>query len=227
MPGFPECFAAYGADHRDTMARFLGSESLYLRFLDMLPQDDNLRKLGAALADGDLQVVATDHALVSLKDRFETMGTTVDAMQAGQAAVELRVPLLYDRGVNSGRFSVERWVELISVNPAKLMGLWPRKSRLEPGADADVVVFDPNRRWTVRWQDLHMKEPYSCWDGWELTGKVRDTILRGRVIVDGERFVGSPGGGEYVPRRLAPEVAAGDVAFTSQALGAAQPERTA
>lgn len=55
MPGFPECFAAYGADHRDTMARFLGSESLYLRFLDMLPQDDNLRKLGAALADGDLE----------------------------------------------------------------------------------------------------------------------------------------------------------------------------
>lgn len=55
MPGFPECFAAYGADHRDTMARFLGSESLYLRYLDMLPQDDNLRKLGAALADGDLE----------------------------------------------------------------------------------------------------------------------------------------------------------------------------
>lgn len=177
----------------------------------------------AALVSGDLQAVATDHCLVSLKDRFETMGTTVDAMQAGQAAVELRVPLLYDGGVNGGRFSVERWVELISVNPAKLMGLWPRKGRLEPGADADVVVFDPNRRWTVRWQDLHMKEAYSCWDGWELTGKVRDTILRGRVIVDGERFVGAAGGGRYVPRRMLPEVLDGDFAFTSQALGAGRP----
>jgi dihydropyrimidinase len=137
------------------------------------------------------------------------------------------VPLLYDGGVNGGRFSVERWVELISVNPAKLMGLWPRKGRLAPGADADIVVFDPHKRWTVHWEDLHMKERYSCWDGWELTGKVRDTILRGTAIVDGERFVGDAGGGQFVPRRMLPEVLGGDFAFTSQALGASQPEPAA
>ena len=124
-----------------------------------------------ALVDGRLQVVATDHALVSLKDRFETMSTTIDNMQAGQAAVELRIPLLYDQGVNQGRFSVNRWVELISTNPAKIMGMWPQKGQIAEGSDADVVVFDPSKSWTVRWEDLHMSTEYNLWDGWELTGK--------------------------------------------------------
>ena len=170
-----------------------------------------------ALADGRLQVVATDHALVSLRDRFETMGTTVDSMQAGQAAVELRVPLLYHQGVNGGRISAGRWVELISTNPAKLMGLWPRKGQIAEGSDADIVVFDPAKRWTVRWQDLHMDAGYSCWDGWELTGKVRDTVLRGAVLVESEAWVGSKTGGRFVPRTLLPEVLAGDFGFTSVA----------
>ena len=170
-----------------------------------------------ALHDGRLQVVATDHALISLRDRFEVMGTTVDSMQAGQAAVELRVPLLYSEGVAGGRISARRWVELISTNPAKLMGLWPRKGRIAAGADGDIVVFDPAKRWTVRWQDLHMDAGYSCWDGWELTGKVRDTVLRGSVLVEGEQWVGSRTGGRYVPRTLPREVLAGDFAFTAVA----------
>jgi dihydropyrimidinase len=169
-----------------------------------------------AIADGRLQVVATDHALVSLKDRFQTMSTTIDNMQAGQAAVELRVPLLYDQGVNSGKLSVNRWVELISTNPAKIMGMWPKKGQLALGSDADIVVFDPNKSWTVRWQDLHMSEKYSCWDGWELTGKVRDTVLRGSILVENEEYVGSKTGGRFVPRTLLPEVLSADFDFTFQ-----------
>jgi dihydropyrimidinase len=172
----------------------------------------------AALADGRLQVVATDHALVSLKDRFETMGTTVDAMQAGQAAVETRIPLLYSEGVAKGRISAERWVELISVNPAKLMGMWPRKGRLAEGADADIVVFDPERRWTVDWRELHMSGGYSCWDGWEVTGKVRDTILRGSMLVEDGEFVGSRTGGRWFPRTMLPEVLSGDFGFSEVAV---------
>lgn len=170
-----------------------------------------------ALATGDLQAVATDHALVSLKDRFETMGTTIDKMQAGQAAVELRVPVLYSSGVVSGRISVNRWVELVSTNPAKIMGVWPRKGQLAVGADADIVVFDPGKQWTVRWEDLHMKEKYNCWDGWTITGKVRDTILRGRPIVENGQYVGSGTGGAFIERTLLPEVVAGDFSFTAEA----------
>ena len=68
-----------------------------------------------------------------------------------------------------------------------------------------------------------MSDEYSCWDGWELTGKVRDTILRGSVLVEGEQWVGSKTGGQFEPRTLLPEVVAGDFAFTSEALGAASP----
>lgn len=174
-----------------------------------------------AIADGRLQAVATDHALVSLTDRFETMGTTIENMQAGQAAVELRIPLLYSEGVNSGKISASRWVELISTNPAKITGLWPRKGQLVEGADADVVVFDPRKRWAVRWQDLHMSTQYNCWDGWDLTGKVRDTVLRGAVIVENETWVGDKGRGQFIPRTLLPEVVNGDFSFTEEALGAA------
>jgi dihydropyrimidinase len=161
-----------------------------------------------AITDDRLQAVGTDHCLVKLKDRYEVMGTTVDAMQAGQASVELRVPLVYSHGVATGRFSASRWVELVSYNPARLLGLWPAKGELAPGADADVVVFDHHRKWTVRWQDLHMSEPYSCWDGWELTGKVRDTIRRGQVLVREGNYVGSRTDGRFQERRLLPELMA-------------------
>jgi dihydropyrimidinase len=158
-----------------------------------------------AIADDRLQAVGTDHALVKLHDRFHVMGTTVDAMQAGQAAAELRIPVLYSEGVAKGRFSASRWVELIATNPARLLGL-QTKGELREGADADVMIFDPNKQWTVRWQDLHMSEPYSCWDGWELTGKVRSTILRGNVLVEDGNFVGSKTTGRFVERKLDPRV---------------------
>ena len=167
---------------------------------------DDRDQLWAAIADDRIQVVSTDHCLVSLRDRFEAMGTTVQSMQAGQAAVELRLPLLYHMGVRQGRISLNRFVELASTNPAKILGLYPRKGALAVGSDADIAIFDPNRRWTVRWEDLHMTPGYSCWDGWELEGKVVTTILRGEVLVENEVFVGSKTGGRFLPRTLLPEI---------------------
>jgi len=176
-----------------------------------------------AIADDRLQAVGTDHALVKLHDRFHVMGTTVDAMQAGQAAAELRIPVLYSEGVAKGRFSASRWVELIATNPARLLGL-QTKGELREGADADVMIFDPNKQWTVHWQDLHMSEPYSCWDGWELTGKVRTTILRGTVLVEDGNFVGSKTSGRFVERKLDPRVTQTplDTAFTRTSLTGAE-----
>jgi len=172
-----------------------------------------------AIADDRLQVVSTDHCLVSARDRFEIMGTTVQSMQGGQAAAELRLPVLYHLGVGQGRLSLNRFVELVSTNPAKIMGLYPRKGDLAVGGDADIAVLDPNRRWTVRWQDLHMTPGYCCWDGWELEGKIVTTILRGEVLVENEVFVGSKTGGQFLPRTLLPEIVSGpaDLLTTSSA----------
>jgi dihydropyrimidinase len=179
-----------------------------------------------AITDDRLQVVGTDHAVVKLTDRFGVMSTTIDNMQAGQAVAELRVPLLYSEGVVKGRFSASRWVELMATNPARLMGLHPRKGELAAGADADVLVFDPNKQWTVRWQDLHMSEAYNCWDGWEVTGKVRDVVRRGEILVENEDYVGSKTSGKFIERAIDPEVVNGplDLDFTRTSLtGAAVP----
>jgi dihydropyrimidinase len=170
--------------------------------------EEDRRTLWAAIADDRVQVVSSDHSAYPVATRFEEMGSTLESelMQGGQTAVELRVPVLYHLGVAEGRIDVRRFIELISANPAKLMGLYPRKGLLAPGSDADVTVFDPNRPWTVRWQDLHMSPEYSCWDGWELQGRVRSVVLRGNVLVENHTFVGSRTSGEYVPRTLDPRV---------------------
>ena len=159
-----------------------------------------------AIASDQLQAVGTDHCLISLADRFEKLGSELPFVQAGQAAVDLRLPVLFDLGVQSGRLSLERFVDVVSTNPAKIMGLWPKKGQLAVGSDADIVVLDPNKEWTVRWQDLHMSAEYSCWDDVQLRGSVETTILRGSILVQDGQFVGSKSGGRFLPRTLLPEV---------------------
>ena len=164
--------------------------------------------LWEALADGRLATVGSDHFALSVADKFERMGTTVDAMMAGHPNVELRLPVTFHLGVAQGRLDLRRFVALVAANPAKLMGLHPRKGTLAPGADADIVVLDPERTWTVRHDDLHMSSDYSPWEGWEITGKVETTVLRGSVIVEDGRFTGSRGGGRFLERAPARDSAA-------------------
>ncbi|QEC47565.1 amidohydrolase family protein [Baekduia soli] len=180
-------------------------------------------QLWEAILDDRLQVVATDHCSTTLEDRMEKMGTTQDSMQAGQSAVELRVELLYSMAVATGRCSASRWVQLIATNPAQLMGLAPAKGEIAVGADADVVVFDPARQWTVDWRELHMSVPYSCWDGQEMTGKVRDVLRRGEVLIDRGNYVGSTTGGHFIERTLAPHVTANPLDPSITAPGAPAP----
>ena len=101
------------------------------------------------------------------------------------------------------------------------MGLYPRKGLLAVGSDADIAVIDPNRTWTVRWEDLHMIADFSCWQDWELRGKVTTTILRGSVLVENEKYVGSVSGGQFVPRTLLPQIVSWppEASFTHESQG--------
>ena len=137
----------------------------------------------------------------------------------------MRVPVLFHRGVQEGRISLNRFVELIAANPAKIMGLYPRKGVLLPGSDADLVLIDPNRTWKVRAEEHHMGGDYNAWEGWELKGKVVTTILRGMLLVENERWVGSRTDGQYLPRTLMPEIASAspDFSVTFESEGAAVP----
>lgn len=158
----------------------------------------------SAIADNGLQVVSSDHFLAKAVDRFTKQGTTIHSMQSGQAAVELRIPVLYTLGVSTGRISLRRFVDVISTNPAKLMGLYPRKGTLAPGSDADVLIFDPSFRRTIKVEDLHMETDYSCWAGWDLTGIAHTVLLRGKPLIENREAVGTRGGGQFVSRSISP-----------------------
>jgi dihydropyrimidinase len=163
--------------------------------------------LWEALADDRLQVVSSDHYGLKAATRYEHMGTSVETVQGGQNAVEMRVPVMFHL-VQQGRLGLERFVEVVATNPAKIMGLYPRKGQLAVGADADIVVIDPSKTWTVRASEHHMSGDYNCWEGWELDGRVVTTILRGTPLVEDGRWVGSRTGGRYLPRTLLPEIVA-------------------
>lgn len=169
LPVYGETLVAYLSF---TQERLWDDETRGLLWNNIPPlkYEDDQAELWLAIADDRLQVVSSDHFAATATDRYEKEGTTVDMLQAGQAAVELRLPVLYHLGVASGRLDVNRFVELVSTNPAKLMGLYPRKGELAVGADADIVVFDSHGRLEMRHAGLHMVSDFSCWESWQLTG---------------------------------------------------------
>ena len=114
--------------------------------------------------------------------------------------VETMLGVLYSEGVAKGRINLPRMVELLCEEPARVFGLAPRKGRIAVGADADLVVFNPDREWRVSREDLHSKSGYSAYEGWTLRGKVERTIIRGEVVVEDGALRQSPGYGEYLAR---------------------------
>jgi dihydropyrimidinase len=118
----------------------------------------------------------------------------------GAPGIETRMSLVYDGGVRTGRISLNRFVELTSTSPAKIFGLFPRKGTIAPGSDADIVIFDPTRTMRLGVETLHMKVDYNPYEGREVTGVTDTVISRGRVIIDGGRFVGQAGDGTFLRR---------------------------
>jgi dihydropyrimidinase len=108
--------------------------------------------------------------------------------------------LIYSGGVVSGRFNANRFVELVSTTPAKLFGLFPRKGTIAIGSDADLVIFDPKRKHTISAKTHHMRVDYSMFEGIEVTGMPDVVLSRGRVVVDGDKFLGRAGQGEFLRR---------------------------
>lgn len=168
-------------------------------------------RLWQAISRDELQVVSSDHFCTTVETRYEHMGTRVDNLQAGQAAVEMRLPVLWSRGVAQGRIGLRRFVELSSANAAKIHGLYPRKGALQVGSDADITVIDPRHTWKVRWQEHHMVADYNCWEGEELQGRVKATILRGQPLVLDGAWVGPTTDGQFLKRTLDPRIAGPDL----------------
>ncbi len=159
--------------------------------------------LWRGLAGGDLSVVATDHCPFCFKDQKDLGRGDFSKIPNGLPGVEHRMELVY-QGVVEGRISLERWVDLTSTSPARLFGMYPAKGVLQPGADADVVIFDPAGSSTISAATHHMAVDYSCYEGLTLTGRVETVLSRGRVLVVDGKFVGEVHGGRYVRRSSPP-----------------------
>ncbi len=134
-------------------------------------------------------------------------GRRIDDMTGGNAGVEPRLSLIYTETVEKRGYGLADFVGLVSTNAAKIMGLYPRKGALAVGSDADIVLLDPRRRRTVRAAELHEAD-YSPWEGRDLAAWPSLTILRGKIVVDGGAFNGALKDGQFLPRKVAPEIRA-------------------
>jgi dihydropyrimidinase len=162
--------------------------------------------LWVGLAAGDLEMVATDHVpdRAGVEKAEAAHGVPFDRISNGAPGIETLLAVTYGLGVGRGRLSPERLVDLLSTSPARRFGLH-RKGAIEVGRDADLVIFDPAPRRTIRAADLHHTSDYTPFEGLEVSGTVRSVYLRGRAIVRDGAFTGDRGYGRFVGRDRAGE----------------------
>ncbi|MBO3087606.1 dihydropyrimidinase [Cellulomonas dongxiuzhuiae] len=155
-----------------------------------------------ALRTNDLQMVSTDHCPFCMKGQKELGLGDFRAIPNGIGSVEHRMDLMY-QGVVTGEISLERWVEITSTTPARMFGLYGRKGVVAPGADADLVVYDPSGHTSIGiGATHHMNMDHSAWEGFEVDGHVDVVMSRGEVLVDPDGYHGRPGHGRYLRRDL-------------------------
>lgn len=157
-----------------------------------------------SLRTNDIQMVSTDHCPFCMKGQKDMGIGDFSKIPNGIGSVEHRMDLMY-QGVVSGQITLPRWVELTSTTPARMFGMYGKKGVIQPGADGDVVVYDPNGHTSIglgEGRSHHMTMDYSAWEGFEIDGHVDTVISRGKVVVDGGAYVGAKGDGQYIPRGL-------------------------
>jgi dihydropyrimidinase len=154
-----------------------------------------------SLRTNDVQMVSTDHCPFCMKGQKELGRGDFRAIPNGIGSIEHRMDLMY-QGVVTGQITLERWVELTSTTPARMFGMYGKKGVIQPGADADIVVYDPNGHTSISAATHHMNMDHSAWEGFEIDGHVDTVISRGKVIVDDGAYLGSQGDGRYIKRGL-------------------------
>lgn len=161
---------------------------------------DNNEILWQALAQGELQVVATDHCPFFFKGQKEMGRDFFGKIPNGAPGIETRMPLLYGVGVAEQKISLQKMVEVSATNPAKIFGMYPNKGTITIGADADIVVFDPDKDMIIRKKILHENVDYTPYDGIRVKGYPIMTIAGGEIIVENGKFIGQMGAGKFIKR---------------------------
>lgn len=176
-----------------------GFEAAKFVFTPPLRKASDNEALWRGLQRRELQVVATDHAAFNFAGQKELGRDDFTKIPNGIPGVEHRVMLLYN-GVRRGLLDIHHFVDLVATMPAKLFGLFPRKGTIAPGSDADIVIFDPERSFTISASNQHQRVDYTPFEGIQVQGVPETVLLRGRVIVRDGEYVGGKGGGIYLHR---------------------------
>ena len=165
------------------------------------PRDKaNQDVLWHAVATDVLSAISTDHAVFNWEDQKTLGRDDFSKIPNGGPGLENRLQMIHQFGVREGRITLNRMVELLATNPAKLFGLYPRKGTLAVGSDADIVIFDPGKRVTISAATHRSRVDYNLYEGTEVVGSPELVLLRGHLLVENDELVASPGIGRFVAR---------------------------
>ena len=178
---------------------------IYHTYPSLKSQEDQ-KALWTGTTNGSIHCVATDELCCTLRDK--TLGRRIDDTTGGNSGVEPRLAVMYTEMVVRRSYSLPQYVDLVSTNAARIMGLYPRKGVITAGSDADITILDPTRRGKVRAADLHETD-YTPWEGHEIFAWPVTTILRGKVMVENGRYRGTPQDGKYLKRKIAATIVNG------------------
>jgi dihydropyrimidinase len=151
-----------------------------------------------AIRQETVRTIGSDHCAFTIHPQKQASLGDFRTMPGGIPGIELRYPLMYHFGVRTGMLSMAQWVAICSTNPAKAFGIWPQKGSLMVGADADLVLFDPNKNFSVKVENLHEKVDYTPYDGFELTGYPVMTILKGRKLIENGKLLAEKPSGNFL-----------------------------
>lgn len=156
--------------------------------------------LWAGINQGLVQVVATDHCPFTWEQK--QMGKSdFSKIPNGHPAIEHRMELLFSEGVQTGKISLNKFVEVSSTNAAKIFGMFPQKGTIGIGSDADLILFNPDKEHIISVGTHHMNTDYSAYEGWKLKGKVKTVLLRGKVVINDNHCLVEKGNGKFIKRK--------------------------
>jgi len=200
LPAFAETCPQYLLlSIEDQMPGKSFEEAKYV-FTPPLREKKNQAKLWDGLKNDHLQVVSTDHCPFCFADQKALGKDDFTKIPNGGPGIENRMQLIHHHGVNAGRLSLNRFVEITSTAPARIFGMYPRKGTIVPGSDADIVLWDPKAAHTISAATHHMRCDYSMFEGFQVQGNARKVYSRGELIVDNGQFLGKVGRGKYLRR---------------------------
>ena len=164
-----------------------------------LREKKDQQTLWAGINQGLVKVVATDHCPFNWQQKL--MGEKdFSKIPNGHPAIEHRMELLFSEGVNKGKITLNKYVEVACTNPAKIFGMFPKKGTIGIDSDADLVIFDATEKHTISASTHHMNVDYSAYEGWEVTGKVKTVLLRGKIAIDDNECKLEKGYGQFIKR---------------------------